>query len=275
MTVLLGLWFSIAVGVSDYFGGYVTRRWHAFSTVANAALAGVIVSVVLVFIVPSVFDGRSLVFGIASGIALGFALSSMYRGLSLSSAAVVSPIVAVLMAIIPVGWDVVTGGSLPAIVVIGSVVAVVGLVCTTVSPELGDRVRLGVVWGVVGGMLFGVALTFLGTTHEDAGLWPVVGQRGAAALVLASAATLRHQPIAVPTDLRTRAWFSGAIGATGIAAFAVGAQGGSLTEITIASTMFPAVTAVLSTVFDAHPMRWWQLLGIGGCIAGVTLIGIS
>ena len=275
MTVLLGLWFSIAIGVSDYFGGYVTRRWHAFSTVANAALAGVVVSSVLVFVVPSVFDTRSLVFGIASGVALGFALSSLYRGLSLSSAAVVSPIVAVLMAIIPVGWDVATGGSLPAIAVVGSVIALVGLVFTTISPELGDRVRLGVLWGVAGGVLFGIALTFLGTTHENAGLWPVVGQRAAAAAVLASAAVSQRQPVAVPVDLRGRAWFSGAIGATGIAAFAVGAQGGSLAEITIASSMFPAVTATLSTMFDGHPMRWWQLAGIGGCIAGVTLIGIA
>ena len=43
MTVLLGLWFSLAIGVSDYFGGYVTRRSHAFATVANAAMAGTVV----------------------------------------------------------------------------------------------------------------------------------------------------------------------------------------------------------------------------------------
>lgn len=275
MTVLLGLWFSVAIGVSDYYGGYVTRRWHAFSTVANAALAGVVVSAILVWIVPSVFDGRSLVLGIASGVALGFALSSMYRGLSLSSAAVVSPIVAVLMAMIPVGWDVATGGSLPGIAVVGGVIAVAGLVFTTVSPELGERVRLGVLWGVVGGALFGIALTLLGTTHEDSGLWPVIGQRGAAAVVLASAARSQRQPVVVPSDLRPRAWFSGAIGATGIAAFAVGAQGGSLAEITIASSMFPAVTAAMSTMFDGHPMRWWQMAGIGACIAGVTLVGIA
>lgn len=275
MTVLLGLWFSIAIGVSDYYGGYVTRRWHAFSTVANAAVAGVFGSAVMVLVVPSVFDARSFVLGLASGGAFGFALSSMYRGLSLSSAAVVSPIVAVLMAGIPVGWDAATGGALPATVWAGGAVAIVGLALTTVSPELGDRVKLGVVWGVIGGVLFGVTLTLLGETGEDAGLWPVVAQRGAAASVLALAALAARQPVAVPAGLRTRAWFSGAIGVTGIAAFAVGAQSGSLAEITIASSMFPAVTAVMSTLFDGHPMRWWQMAGMGACIGGVTLIGLS
>lgn len=275
MTVLLGLWFSLAIGVSDYFGGYVTRRSHAFATVANAAMAGTVVAAVMLVVVPSEYDSRSLLMGLASGAALGFALSAMYRGLTLSSAAVVSPIVAVLAAAIPVGWDVATGGAMPGLAVLGAAVAMIGLVFTTVAPELGDRVKVGVRWATLAGVLFGAALTLVGRTGEESGLWPVVGQRGAAAVVLAVAATSAGQPIAVPADLRRFAWLSGGVGATGVAAFAVGAQGGSLAEITVASSMFPAVTAVLSTVFDAHPMRWWQFAGIGGSIAGVTLIGLS
>jgi len=275
MTVLLGLWFSLAIGVSDYFGGYVTRRSHAFATVANAAMAGTVVAVAMLVVVPSEYDTRSLLMGLASGAALGFALSAMYRGLSLSSAAVVSPIVAVLAAAIPVGWDAATGGSLPGLAVLGAAVALIGLLLTTVSPELGDRVRVGVLWAACAGVLFGGALTLLRRTAEEAGLWPVVSQRGAAAVVLAIAATAARQPVRVPVELRRYAWLSGGVGATGIAAFAVGAQGGSLAEITVASSMFPAVTAVLSTMFDGHPMRWWQFAGIGGSIAGVTLIGLS
>ena len=133
MTVLLGLWFSLAIGVSDYFGGYVTRRSHAFATVANAAMAGTVVAAVMLVVVPSEYDSRSLLMGLASGAALGFALSAMYRGLTLSSAAVVSPIVAVLAAAIPVGWDVATGGAMPGLAVLGAAVAMIGLVFTTVS----------------------------------------------------------------------------------------------------------------------------------------------
>ena len=129
--------------------------------------------------------------------------------------------------------------------------------------------------GAVSGPFQDAPLLLLGTTGEDAGLWPVVAQRGAAASVLAAAALATRQPVAVPADLRGRAWFSGAIGVTGIAAFTVGAQGGSLAEITIASSMFPAVTAAMSTLFDGHPMRWWQMIGIGASITGVTLIGLS
>ena len=143
MTVLLGLWFSLAIGVSDYFGGYVTRRSHAFATVANAAMAGTVVAAVMLVVVPSEYDSRSLLMGLASGAALGFALSAMYRGLTLSSAAVVSPIVAVLAAAIPVGWDVATGGAMPGLAVLGAAVAMIGLVFTTyhgiwIAPQATD-----------------------------------------------------------------------------------------------------------------------------------------
>ena len=55
-------------------------------------------------------------------------------------------------------------------------------------------------------------------------------------------------------------------------AFLIGAQRGSLGEVAVASSMFPAVTAALAAVFDDETLRWWHLAGIAGVLTGVGLI---
>ncbi len=275
MTLALGIWFSIAIGVADFLGVFVTRRSSALALVITALIGGVAVSVLGVLVVPSDAIGRDLALGACSGLTVGFALMLLYHGMSLSSAAVVSPIVAVIAALFPVAYDLMAGASLSGIVYVGIAVAISGLGLSTVSPELGDRVRVGVIWAVGSGVCFGVALTLLGRTDSASGLWPALSQRAVAGIMLAVIATSRSLPRVVPPGLRVIAVFSGVLGGSGVLAFTIGAQRGSLSEIAVTSSMFPAVTAVLAALFDGHPLRWWQLIGVTGCVAGVALIGVG
>lgn len=275
MTVLLGLWFSLGVGVADYHGAYLARRAQALSTVASALMAGSVVMVGLAVVVPGEAVAGDLLLGVGSGSLIGFGLASLYRGISESSAAVVAPIAAFLATVVPFSWDLATGGTLAGLAIVGSVVALIGLVGSTISPELGDRVRVGVRWGLVAGTFFGGAMTLLGETGESAGLWPAVVQRFTALAALFLAARLRGVPSVVARPLWPRAALSGVLGATAIAAFTFGAQRGSLAEMAIATALAPAVTAIMSSVFDGHPMRWWQVVGAITGAVGVGLIGLA
>ncbi len=275
MTFALGIWYSIAIGVGDFFGGYVTRRSVALTTVITALGAGVVITALGVAVIPSEVSGRALGLGAASGITVGFALMFLYHGMAVSSAAVVSPVVAVVGAMLPVVYDLSTGGALSRVVTLGVAVAVVGIALTTFSPEVGKRLKVGIAWAVASGTLFGIALTFLGQTDPASGVWPALAQRLVAGLILVAVATARSIPRLVVPGLRRLALLSGLLGGSGVAAFALGAQRGSLSEIAVTSAMFPAVTVVLSALFDSHPMRWWQLVGVGACVAGVAMIGVG
>ena len=185
MTIALGLWFAFGVGVADYHGGFITKRATALATVATALVAGsAVMAALLVFVVDSTVSGGDLLLGACSGSFIGFALASLYHGMAASSAAVVAPIAATLASLVPFVWGLATGGSLPALGVVGAVIAFAGLALSTVSPELGDRVRIGVVWGLISGLCFGASLTFLGETGESSGLWPALVQRCTASLRL-------------------------------------------------------------------------------------------
>lgn len=276
MTIALGLWFAFGVGVADYHGGFIAKRSYALATVATALVAGIVtMSTLMVLFVDSELVGGDILLGVCSGSLIGFALASLYQGMAVSSAAVVAPIAATLASVLPFGWALATGGSLAGLAVAGAIVAFVGLVLSTVSPELGDKVKVGVAWGLVAGICFGASLTFLGETSEDSGLWSAVIQRSTAFVALALTATSRKEPVLVPRSLWGRAALSGALGASAIAAFTVGSQRGSLAEIAAITALAPAITAIMSAVFDGHVMRWWQVVGAVVCASGVALIGLA
>lgn len=139
--------------------------------------------------------------GAASGLTIGFALMFMYHGMALSSAAVVSPIVAVLAAMFPVGYDLSTGASLPGLV------------------------TLGIAWAIASGVAFGIALTLLGQTKSASGEWPALAPRAVAGVIFALVATARSLPRLVLPGLRRLAVLSGVLGGSGVVAFALGARG--------------------------------------------------
>lgn len=275
MVWALGIYFSLAIGVGDFFGAYLARRVHPFTTVLTFLLVGGISASALLFVVESDFVIRDVGFGAAGGVTVGFALTLLYHGMAVSSAAVVSPVTAVVTALIPVAWDASTGGTLPGLVVLGIVISLAGLAATTFSPELGERAMAGIGWGLASGTCFGISLTLIGQAGIESGMWAPVFQRFTAFAVIAVIAVARGIPRFVPRPLLRQGIIGGVLTGTGVGAFVAGAQRGSLSEITVTASMFPAVTVVLAAIFEQHPLRWWQMLGLGTVVAGVILIGVG
>ncbi len=272
MPLLLGILSSVGIGVSDFLGRFGTRRSNATTTVLTAMAAGVATALVLTIFVPSEATVRDLLLGALSGLGMGFALMLMYRGMAVSSTAVVSPLVATFVAVVPLMWDVSTGGALSRTASAGIAVALIGLIATTFSPALGGNVRRGLSLALASGVLFGVAITVVGETSLDSGVWPAVGQRAVAWTTLAIYAQTMSLPRLLPARLLRIGVLSGIAGTTGMTMFILGAQRGSLGEVAVASSMFPAVTATLAAVFDDDHLKWWQLIGIAGTLTGVGLI---
>ena len=275
MVLALGIYFSIAIGVGDFFGAYLARRVHSFTAVITFLGIGGLTALLMMIAVESQFAAGNAGLGAAGGLTVGFALVLLYHGMAVSSAAVVSPVTAVITALIPVGWDIGTGGSLAGWVIVGIAIALAGLAVTTFSPELGDRALAGVRWGLASGTCFGISLTLIGQTDIDSGLWATVFQRFAAFAVLGALAVVRRIPWFVPTALLRPGLIGGVLTGSGVAAFVAGSQRGTLSEITVTASMSPAVTVVLAAVFEKHPFRWWQGIGLATVVGGVILIGLG
>jgi drug/metabolite transporter (DMT)-like permease len=275
VTWAYGIGFSLAIGTSDFFGAFLARRVQALTVVITFLVFGTVTVGVLLAVVDGSLLWGDVGFGAASGLTSGFALLLLYHGMAVSSAAVVSPVTALLTALVPVGWGIATGDALTGLAVAGAVVALVGLVGATVSPELGQRAVAGLGWGLGAGTCFGVGFTLLGQVSQDSGMWAALAQRLTAMAVLLVIAAARGVPRVVPRHHLGTGAIGGLLAGLGVGAFVAGAQRGSLSELALTSSVFPAVTVVLAAVFEQHPLRWWQAVGVVLAVVGVGLIGLG
>ena len=272
MPIFLGLLGSLVIGTSDFFARYVARRNHAATTAATGLMFATSAAVLVAIFGPGAFLRTDYLFGCASGVASGCALALLYRGLAVSSVAVVSPIVAVLLGAVPMFWEVATGTALTKGVLSGVVIALFGLMVTTFDPALGDRIKHGVILGLVSGLCFGIGLVFMAQTTVEGGLWPVVGQRSTALIMLIGFCTTRGLPRFVRGHALRFSAAAGILGSIGVLCYTAGFQRGSVTAVAIAASLFPIPTAVLAATFDNDSLRWWQIAGIGIVVAGIGLI---
>ena len=275
MPILLGALASILIGCSDFLGRYGTRRSNAVTATSGAMLGGAVVATAALLVIPGVLTGRDVLLGGTSGLVVGIALALLYEAMATSSAAVAGPLVALGAAFIPLAWDISRGNTPSQLVAAGVVVAIASLLLVMYSPSLRGTLRRGVGLSLTAALLFGIAFTLVGEAGDDSGAWAPAAQRVVALVVMLVLATLRGVPRLPPRRLIGPMLVSGACGSLAIVAFALGTQQGSLAAVAVSASMFPAVSATLAAAFDEDTLRWWQMIGILGVVAGISLMALG
>ena len=194
MPIALGALASILIGCSDFLGRYGTRRSNAITATSGAMLGGATVGVTLLLVVPGVFAVRDVALGAASGLIVGLALALLYEAMSISSAAVAGPLVALGAALIPLFWDIIRGNTPSGLVAVGVLVAIASLLLVMYSPTLRGTLRRGVGLSLAAAVLFGVSFAMIGEAGDDSGAWAPAGQRVVALAVMLALATARRVP---------------------------------------------------------------------------------
>ncbi len=275
MPILLGAFASLFIGFSDFLGRYGTRRSNAVTATSGAMLGGAATALIALALIPSVFGAQDVALGAASGLLVGIALALLYEAMATSSAAVAGPLVALGAALIPLGWDVLQGARPSGLVLVGVVLAISSLLLVMYSPALRGTLRRGIGLSLMASVLFGVSFALVGEAGENSGVWAPAAQRVVALVVMLSLATVRRVPRLPPRSLMGPMLISGTCGSLAIVAFALGAQQGSLATVAVSASMFPAVSATLAALFDEDTLRWWQMIGILGVIAGISMMALA
>lgn len=137
MEVILGLGAAIAYGAGDFAGGLVSRRANVLIVVALSQVIGSTILIPAIIVVGGELTTSAMGWGAVSGIAGGVGVILLYTGLSRGRMSVVAPITAVLAAIVPVGFGLVTGERPSPLALIGVVIALgsVGLVSAAPDPR--------------------------------------------------------------------------------------------------------------------------------------------
>jgi drug/metabolite transporter (DMT)-like permease len=267
---LLGALSALSIGISDYFTRRVARASRALTAALALSVVAIATSVVAVIVFGSTMRLTDLAIGALSGLGLGVGLATYYAGMTRSSATVVTPIVAVLSAVIPFVYTLVRGATTSPWAIVGAVVSIGGLVLITTGGPA-HHVRPGVTWGLVSGVAYGFGLAVVIDASSGAGAWPAVGQRLAATSIVLAFVIARRVPTVPPIGMRWIALAGGVFAGASTVLYLAGVEADPSAAV-ITSSMFPVASVAIGRFAFGDPVSRSQAAGIAVVLAGVVAV---
>lgn len=295
LSVVLALAGSLFYGVSDFFGGLSTRRLQVVpATTIIHVFATVSLLIAMLFVTVS-FEPGAILWGGIAGVAAIVGLLTFYAALADGPMSLVAPLIAVVGAVVPVAFAVVSGERLPVLAWVAIVLAIVSALLVSVTrSDAAARVRpRTVVVGVVSGIGLGTALIALDQAPESAGLATAVVEIvvGLAAMLVLLALTrlstpirrffaqFDHQPEGGAVVSVSRARMLAAAGGVLVGAsnafvlFAL--QAGSLAVVSVLVSLYPLATIVLARFTLHEKVSRVQLLGMALALVASVMLALS
>jgi drug/metabolite transporter (DMT)-like permease len=266
---------AVLLGGSDFFAARSARSTPSVTVTRTAVATSVTLSPLLLLVVEWEWVGHDVAVGALSGLFMIGGLMLLYEGYAVARMGIVAPLASVLLAVVPVVWDLVNGVRPGAAAGAGMMLGLVALVLTSYNPGGSGSVTLGAVLGVASGVMFGIAFTLMGEVTEASGLLPVVFQRLAGFALLALVGVFRRDPFFAGGTGRRYAVGAGLLGLVAIGSLQLAFQRGDTGPVAVASSQFATVAVLLSVVFNRERMRWWQAVGVGATAVAVALIALG
>ena len=290
MAIAAALACALVYGSADFLGGLAARRVSAIAVVVWSQAVGLAVLLPALAVMGGAPSASDLLWGAACGVAGGFAVALLYRGLAIGTMGVVSPVTAVLAAAVPVTFGVLRGerpAPLAAAGIACAFVAVVLVSAATPAPtaeesdaplaraEKPRRFPPGLPEAVGAGSAFGFLFIGLAQAHAAAGLFPMLAMRLTSLGLIGGGALLLRRPLRVSRPaFRTVAW-AGALDMAANVLYVIASHAGALSIVAVLTSLYPAATVALAAVALRERLVPVQWAGVGIAFAGVACIALA
>lgn len=292
LTTLLGFATALVYGFADFFGAIAARRINAVLVTFISGIAGLAFLLSLSGIFDLRFDAATMAWGIVAGIASAFAMTCLYASLAIGPISILSPLGAVVSAIVPaiVGFAMGDRFSWIGWVALGLILVAVVFVGFIPGAEVRLPSARGLLLGLGAGTGIGAVLICLNQAPHDSGLGPIVLMRAVSAgllglLLLVQRARARRIPSGTTSlwvrPLPTRFWFAvlaaGILDASANLFFLIASRvpNATLTVVSVLTALYPLGTIVLARVFLKERVARVQLLGILLALAGSAILAMA
>lgn len=284
LAIVIGLASALTYGVADFFGGLAAKRAAAVVVTAFAALAGLAVLVPAALLIPARASFEAFLWGGLSGVTGSAAIFLLYAALAIGPMSILSPLTAVLSALVPMTWGLIGGERLPWWGYLGLGGVLVAIVLVGFVPERGavrPRPR-GLVYATLSGLLIGCFFILIDQAPADSGLYPIVANRLVAGTILAGVLVVllvvaRRRGVPAYPGLRS-AW--GLIVACGVADAAAnvliltGLRLGDLTVMSVLAALYPGGTIALAAIVLRERIAPVQWAGLALALAAAAVLAI-
>lgn len=275
--LLLALASSLAYGCADFLGGLSARGTHVLRTAIIAGPASLAVELALWPIFGAAWNPAAVAWGVAAGTASSLAFVLLYRTLAIGPMTVLSPITALVSAVLPVGIGLLQGEHLTAYAPSGVLLALFAVVLVSAGPGARATRPTGtaLMLALGAGAAIAAQLICLHQSPTDSGLTPIITSRVTTSLaVLAASAVLRKR---LGTERPGLALCVGAGSLDSLAnlAFLLAVRSGDLAVVAVITALYPASTVLLARGVLAERIHLSQIAGLGFAAIAVSLLALG
>lgn len=277
---VLGLLSALVYGSADFVGGVAARAIGPLRTTALGAVGGLALLLAALPFVGGVWSAAALGWGAASGVVGAAAVALLYACLAIGPMSILSPLTALVSAVVPMVWGLAGGDRFAPIGYVALGLALVAVVLVGFVPERGAVRPSGRALGmaVAAGALIGVFLIMLNQTPADSGLVPLVANRTVNAAIMWTIVGI----LAVRGSTRrlTRrgvllALGSGLLDASANVLILLGLRAGDLTTMAVLVALYPAGTIVLAALVLRERIAPVQWVGLVLAVAAAALLAVA
>ncbi|GGQ19903.1 EamA family transporter [Streptomyces roseolilacinus] len=277
IALLLALGSSLAYGCADFLGGLGARKAHVLRTVMIAAPASLAVELLLWPFLGASFGTGALVWGAASGVASAAAFALLYRTLAIGPMNVLSPVTALVSAVLPVGVGLLQGEHLGAAGMVGLPLALAAVVLVSAGHGTGSvrPSRTALLLALGAGSAIALQLVFLHQAPSDSGVAPLIVGRAVSSAVTLAAAGLMYRRLGSEKPAYAMSAAAGVLDSVANLLFLLAARGGDLAVVAVITALYPAGTVLLARGVLAERIHRGQLVGLGTAAVAVSLLALT
>ena len=293
LTAILGLLTAITYGSADFFAAIASRKVRVVVVTAVASLSGLIVLLLLLPILGGTFSEQAIFWGLMGGFSSVIALLALYASLALGPISIISPLGALVSAIVPAAIGVALLGESFSILGWGAIalalVAVVLVGFVPPSSNAGKEVLMpkprAIVLAVIAGAGIGIAVTSLARSPADSGIAPIIVMRTTAALLLGLVVLFgvlrgKKAPAEGNTQsLSTKVWLTvaaaGVLDAGANIFFTLASRTGTLTVVGVLTALYPLGTILLARLVLKEHVANTQKVGIAISLTASLLLALA
>ncbi|WP_431278394.1 EamA family transporter [Leifsonia poae] len=189
LTAVIGLVSALVYGSADFLGGLASRRISPLRVTAISAFAGLAALLVASLFVGGHWSAAAVGWGALSGVTGAIAISLLYACLAIGPMSILSPLTAIVSAVVPMTWGLLGGETLAPIGYVALGIALVAVVLVGFVPEKGAvRPSLrGILMAIGSGAMIGAFFILIDQTPDDSGLVPLVLNRTVSGILMLAA----------------------------------------------------------------------------------------
>lgn len=293
LTAVLGLLTALTYGAADFFAAIASRKVRVVVVTAVASLSGLLILLLLLPFMGGTFSEPAIFWGLMGGLSSVVALLALYASLALGPISIVSPLGALVSAIVPAAIGVsLLGESFSALGWVAIALALIAVVLVGFVPPgsvggepVAPPKTKALVLAIIAGAGIGVAVTSLARSPVDSGIAPIIVMRTTAAVLLGALVLLgvlrgkKARAEGTTEPLIAKVWLTvaaaGVLDASANIFFTLASRSGTLTVVGVLSALYPVGTIILARLVLRERVAATQKIGIALTLTASLLLALA